>query len=721
MKTARISLPRLDFAAKIFLWASLCVLTLFIAAGFAWVQVGQQGLPATQHDMDVSLKGFEMRLDERSVDMEDLGKWLTAQSEFVDLLAPGKSADLTAYLDRLVKAGIADTVTAADSEGRVLARVSRDQPDAAGESIMADPGIREGLAGQISRGIRRDEFNNVVQSLVFPVSGGEQRPPIGVLRMGVYLDGGFLSRVSGTANTQLSYYFAEGDTLFQFGDSQRKPLLTKPIPPAALASWQQGQSSNFITLDTVKGPYLFKFTPFRSLDHTFVAAYGVGLPLDAVPGGRSGLLVVMEITILTLAAFTCIGAYRVYRRYAVPLRRMDQAAQRVAAGDGSVRELLRDGELDGLGGHLNKMYERMRESVASNARERNREAAIVESLGAPVVVTDADNHIVELNPAAELLLDGCIDKPVGRDWREIFQESKRPNEGDGLFREGEGNGSSHGFASSLQGRYSLRRDPRVILDVVSKPLELDGRAAGYVHVLDDAREQEYFARARDEFMMNVAHELRSPLASLRTAIETLHEEQLLLSKHELNMMIQGMRRSVTRFEAFVENLIDMGSVMAGRFVVRPMPCVLDEIMDTAISQVRPLLEAKGQSVKLESNCSQPCKVFADSARITQVIVNLLTNASKYGPEKEPIVLWVCDSERFVNLDVSDRGKGIPPEEQAKLFQRFYRGKRGAVEGTGLGLGLALTKEIVEAHGGQIGIKSQVGEGTTFWFSLLKAA
>lgn len=221
-------------------------------------------------------------------------------------------------------------------------------------------------------------------------------------------------------------------------------------------------------------------------------------------------------------------------------------------------------------------------------------------------------------------------------------------------------------------------------------------------------------------MMNAAHELRSPLASLRTSIEALNEEQPILSKEELNFMLKKMLRSVVRFEAFVENLIDMGNIMAGRFMIRPIPCLLDEILDAALSQVTTLLEAKGQSLNVRSNSTAPCRVFADPARITQVMVNLLTNASKYGPDNEAIVLWICTGDRFVSLDVSDRGTGIPAEEQAQLFQRFYRGKRGSIEGTGLGLGLALAKEIVQAHGGQIGIKSQVGEGTTFWFSLLKA-
>jgi two-component system, NtrC family, sensor histidine kinase KinB len=722
MRIARFPLSKLDFTAKIFLGGSFFVLIFFIATVFAWVQVGEQGLVSTRRNMDESLKSFQMRLDERSVDLEELGKWLTGQPDFVDLLVSRQSSNLTAYLETLVKAGIADTLTVTDGEGQVLAHVSRDQPATAGGSILAEPGIRDALSMRTSRGISKDEFDGVVQSLVFPIRDGEQNPPIGVLRLGIYLDNEFLDRASAGAATHLSYYYADGNMLSLLGDSQRKPFLPNPMPPDALEPLCQGRASDYLTLNTVQGPYLFKFDPFLPLDANLVAAYGVGLPLADVEAGHTGLLAVMEAVTIALAALTLLTAYLLHRQYAIPLRTLGRAAQKMAEGDLSGGKPIRDDDLDGLGKHINKMCERLRESVRSATLELNHKEAVIRSLGAAIIVTDESNKIVEWNPAAEALLYGGMENLAGQDWREIFAESKRPNEGMGVFMEPETAASPlEGFSSAQHGRYSLRRDPRVILDVISKPLELDGTKTGYVHVLEDASEQERFAHARDEFMMNAAHELRSPLAGLRSAVETLHEDYLVLSKRELNMMLRNMHRSVVRFEGFVENLIDMGSVMAGRFTVRAVPCLLDEILDAALGQVAPQLEAKGQSVKVESNCAAPYRVFADPARITQVVANLLLNASKYGPDDEAIVLWICDGERFVSLDVSDRGKGIPPEEQAKLFQRFYRGKRGAVEGNGLGLGLALAKEIVEAHGGQIGIRSQVGAGTTFWFSLLKAS
>lgn len=721
MRIPRLSIPRLNFSTRIFLWGAFSVLLLLIAAFFAWTQVRDRGLLVVQRDMDESLRSFGTRLDEASLDQEDLGKWLTSQPDFLDMLESGGGANLAAYLERLVEAGMADSLTVTDSQGTVISRVSRNHPASSGESVLAEPGIRSALSGQTSRGFRRDEFNDLVLSLVFPIRKGGQNSPIGVLRSSIYLNNDFLGRMSGTSNAQLAYYFSDGDTVVLFGDPLHRSVLTKPMSSEALTVWREGRPSDFLTLDTVQGPYLFKFAPFQSLDSNLSGAYGVGIPLSAVPAGAPELFTAMMVAILFLAAFTCLAAYLLYRRYAVPLQTLGRAAATIAEGDLSVQMPLRDGELDGVGESINGMARRLRVSVDSITRERNRNQAIIKSMGAALIVTDEQNQIVDLNPASESLLGRGMDDVIGREWREIFVESKRPGEGNGFFREGEkAASSSEAFGLGLQGRYSLRKDPRVILDVISNPLEVDGRAAGYVHVLEDASDQEQFARARDEFMMNAAHELRTPLSSMRTAIEILNEEQSTMSHQELNLMIRKLRRSVLRFEAFVENLIDIGNVMAGRFVVRPTACKLDDILEAALGQVTPLLEARGQFVKVECNSSQPYRVFADGARITQVMVNLLTNASKYGPENEPIVLWICDDERQVSVDVSDRGNGISPEEQSKLFQRFYRGRRGIIEGSGLGLGLALTKEIVEAHGGQIGIKSQPGAGTTFRFSLLKA-
>lgn len=270
-----------------------------------------------------------------------------------------------------------------------------------------------------------------------------------------------------------------------------------------------------------------------------------------------------------------------------------------------------------------------------------------------------------------------------------------------------------------RGRFPLRAQPQVILDVISTQVEVEGKPAGYVHILQDASAQEQLVRAKDEFIVNVAHELRGPLASLRASIELLVEDHATMSMPDLGVMLRTMQRAVVKFQGLVENLVDMGNIQVGRFRVRAAPIRLSSLFEDALAQVNPLLQGRRQSAKINVDCGS-LLICADRQRIAQVLINLLSNASKYGPEGEPITLSVCSKDGFVIIEVTDRGPGIAPEEQARLFQRFYRGWRAEEEGIGIGLGLALAREIVQAHGGQMDVRSRVGQGTTFWFSLLKA-
>ncbi|MGE5141571.1 MAG: sensor histidine kinase, partial [Rudaea sp.] len=255
------------------------------------------------------------------------------------------------------------------------------------------------------------------------------------------------------------------------------------------------------------------------------------------------------------------------------------------------------------------------------------------------------------------------------------------------------------------------------LDVISSQVLVDGQPAGYVHVLQDASRQEQLVQAKDEFIMNAAHELRSPLASLRASIEVLVEDYAVMEKQELAFMLRTIQRGVVRFQGLVENLVDVGNIQAGRFRVRPVVTRIDTLIENAVSQTLPLLQGRRQRAEVSVESDSPWLVLADRPRIVQVLINLISNASKYGPEGEPVCVSAFQQDDMLVVEVTDRGPGIPPEEQAQLFKRFYRGRRAEEEGIGIGLGLALAREIIEAHGGQMDVRSQVGSGTSFWFSL----
>jgi signal transduction histidine kinase len=219
---------------------------------------------------------------------------------------------------------------------------------------------------------------------------------------------------------------------------------------------------------------------------------------------------------------------------------------------------------------------------------------------------------------------------------------------------------------------------------------------------------------REQLLYNVAHELRAPLSALEGVLEVLHSSWHELPAQEIGRLISSARRTSGRLRILTEDLLNAGSIQAGRFIVAPRDVSLRPIIDEAIEATIPHFEALEQAVELVMPEAE-VGVHADPRYTSQVLVNLLLNASKYSPPQDRVVIVVqCEPERL-RLTVEDHGKGIPPQQLEGLFQRFYRGGE-----QGFGLGLAIARNIIEAQGGEMGIDSEVGQGTRVWLTLRKS-
>ncbi len=234
-----------------------------------------------------------------------------------------------------------------------------------------------------------------------------------------------------------------------------------------------------------------------------------------------------------------------------------------------------------------------------------------------------------------------------------------------------------------------------------------------------AEEHAQLDQLKDQYLFNVAHELKTPLASLAATVELLTDADASLPPAERTYLLGVLRRSTTRLQTLVDNLLDLGSLRAGRFTISVHPVALDRVAADAIASVQPLLDARGQRVACSFGDPPPL-VQADPRRLQQVLVNLLANAAKFGTDNDTIRIEATRQDSQVRVAVIDHGPGIPAAEQAHLFEAYFRSAVARELTPGVGLGLAIVKAIVEAHGGQVGIESAPGRGTTAWFTLPSA-
>jgi signal transduction histidine kinase len=220
---------------------------------------------------------------------------------------------------------------------------------------------------------------------------------------------------------------------------------------------------------------------------------------------------------------------------------------------------------------------------------------------------------------------------------------------------------------------------------------------------------------RAELISLASHELRSPLTSISGYAHTLLREFGRLGEETQREFLEGIASESERLSRLVSDLLDMSQIEEGRLRLRRVAVRPQQLCEDALrSAGHPDLEHK---LRLDVAPDLP-EILADRDRIQQAMANLLTNAVKFSPEGGEIVVGARRTDDSVEFFVTDHGIGIPREEQTQLFTRFHRAANAhGPETPGAGLGLYITKGIVEAHGGEVGFNSELGSGSTFYFTL----
>jgi PAS domain S-box-containing protein len=231
-------------------------------------------------------------------------------------------------------------------------------------------------------------------------------------------------------------------------------------------------------------------------------------------------------------------------------------------------------------------------------------------------------------------------------------------------------------------------------------------------VAHDITERKEIEAIKQEFVAMVSHDLKAPLTALRFFLDFLEMGQYGELHDEGKEEVEAAQRSVLRLINLINDLLDLEKLEAGELKLKLEPVPVATLMEDSVNAISAF--AKQREVPLNFK-SMDVDVYVDGERIVQVLVNLLSNAVKFSPQGATVSLYAEQQNGWVELKVADNGRGIPEEHREKIFQRFKqieesdgRGKKGT------GLGLPICKTIIEAHGGAIGVVSEVGKGSTFW-------
>lgn len=219
------------------------------------------------------------------------------------------------------------------------------------------------------------------------------------------------------------------------------------------------------------------------------------------------------------------------------------------------------------------------------------------------------------------------------------------------------------------------------------------------------------------FLANITHEFRTPLSALNASVEYFLDDFDKLSRGEIHELLKSIHLSVIGLQALIDNLLESTNIEAGRFVISPRAINIEDVVYEAIRVMQPLIERRRQRVSVSRTSRIPL-IYADPARLTQALTNLLSNASKFGPMGQAIKLCLeVGGDGQARISVADRGPGIPSEYRVNLFQRFRRLDSPDGAQYGIGLGLSVVKMIIREHGGEAGVDERPGGGSIFWFTV----
>lgn len=617
---------------------------------------------------------------------------LSAQNPTIaELMANEDSSTLIGYLDSLKAAEELDFIAICDSDRQLIATTTNQVP----EDLCAprSPGSFYLVSGQTLPQIWLSASQTI----------SSQTQPTQQLIAGVKLDSEFADQMH--SQTGLEHSIMTGDRIVASSLSAYPPSQKIVAPRTSFLN-----TSDLVVCCTYESGDQSYYGARIQLAGTTVQAE-VALPVTEISSTQRTLGTVLAGSMLAVIVLGSVLGVIFARRISKPLVELSESAARFSQGDlitpvhaeSDVREVVQ----------VSQALEQARLDLARSLTELREEKAwgehLLESIAEGIMTLDQNRQITFFSHGAERITGWMREEVLHHSCDEIFQlpEENIP------------------FSQyiPLPGQKSqvvvqVADERQVILSITRAHLTPATVANSEVAlVFRDVSEEVAIHHLLGYFIANVAHEFRTPLSALAASIELLIDQAPSLSAGEVDELLKSLHLGVFSLQTLIDNLLESASIETGRFRVSPRPYDLDTIIQEAVHSMQPLVEKYDQQVILDIPEDLPL-VDADPRRVVQVLVNLISNANKYGPEGANIHISVTRLGKVVKIQVADRGPGIVSQYRELLFKRFeYPAQTSSQSKVGAGLGLSVVKAVIEAHGGRVGMDDRLGGGSIFWFTL----
>jgi PAS domain S-box-containing protein len=400
-------------------------------------------------------------------------------------------------------------------------------------------------------------------------------------------------------------------------------------------------------------------------------------------------------------------------RFLKPIRLLTEGISKVRAGELDLSiDITANDESGRLAEEFNEMTKRLRiyeqSTMGTLMGEKNKSMAIVKSIPDPLIVLDNDYRILLINKACESFFGIREADVLDRHLLEHIH-----------------NGQLFDLLSKSTGQGKENTDTILYFDqgegfyfnvVVTPMTDRDKNTTGYIMLMQDVTKLKELERVKTDFVATISHEFKTPLTSIVMGASILDEEGLGKLKPEQKEIVKTVLEDGEKLSRFVGELLELSRIESGKALYSLAACSFNAIAENSCRGFYETAKRNGITIVSELDENLPL-IYADFEKVTWVLNNLLSNALKYTAEGDTITINAKPEGDFLVSSVKDTGEGIPAEYIDRIFEKYVQVKGRDIEVRGTGLGLSVAKEIIEANGGGIGVRSVVGEGSIFTFTL----